>query len=217
MRSLEFRHPGERLSMLCLGAHSDDIEIGVGGTVLQWLSEDAALDVVWCVLSAVGPRKSEASASAADFLSGAQRSRVELHAFRDGNFPAQSAELKTYFDEMKTRIDPDIIFTHRHDDAHQDHRETCRHTWNTFRDHMIFEYEVPKWDGDVGRPNLYVPLQEGVMARKVELLNQHFVTQRGRHWFDEDTFRGLARLRGMECRAKDRYAEGLFAHKLLLR
>jgi LmbE family N-acetylglucosaminyl deacetylase len=217
MRSLEFRRPGERLSVLCLGAHSDDIEIGIGGTVLQWLSEGAELDVVWCVLSAVGPRKSEASASAADFLSGAERSRVELHAFRDGYFPAQSAELKTYFEEMKTRINPDVIFTHRHDDAHQDHREICRHTWNTFRDHMIFEYEVPKWDGDVGRPNLYVPLQEGVMARKVELLNQHFLTQRGRHWFDEETFRGLARLRGMECRAKDRYAEGLFAHKLMLR
>jgi LmbE family N-acetylglucosaminyl deacetylase len=217
MRSLEIRRPSEPLSVLCLGAHSDDIEIGIGGTVLQWLSEGAELNVAWCVLSAVGPRKSEARASAADFLSGAERSRVELHAFRDGYFPAQSAELKAYFEEMKTRIEPDVIFTHRHDDAHQDHRETCRHTWNTFRDHMIFEYEVPKWDGDVGRPNLYVPLQERVMARKIELLNQHFVTQRGKHWFDEETFRGLARLRGMECRAKDRYAEGLFAHKLLLR
>jgi len=217
MRSLGIWRPNERLSVLCLGAHADDIEIGVGGTMLQWLSEGAELDVVWCVLSAVGPRKSEATASATSFLSDVQRCRVELHDFRDGYFPAQSAELKTYFEDMKTRVEPDVIFTHWRDDAHQDHREICRHTWNTFRDHMILEYEVPKWDGDIGRPNMYVPLQERVMARKVELLIRHFVTQRGKHWFDAETFRGLARLRGMECRAKERYAEGLFAHKLLLR
>jgi len=214
---LEVWHPSERLSILCLGAHSDDIEIGIGGTILQWLNEGAKLDVMWCVMSAVGPRKSEARASAADFLSGVERSQVELHDFLDGNFPSQAAELKTYFEGMKTRVEPDIIFTHRRDDAHQDHRETCRHTWNTFRDHMILEYEVPKWDGDIGRPNLYVSLHESVMARKVELLNRHFATQRGKHWFDEETFLGLGRLRGMECRAKDRYAEGLFAHKLMLR
>jgi LmbE family N-acetylglucosaminyl deacetylase len=217
MRSLGIWRPNERLSVLCLGAHSDDIEIGVGGTMLQWLSEGAELDVVWCVLSAVGLRKSEARASATSFLSDVQHCRVELHDFRDGYFPAQSAELKTYFEDMKTRVKPDVIFTHRRDDAHQDHREVCCHTWNTFRDHMILEYEVPKWDGDIGRPNVYVPLHESVMAQKVELLIRHFVTQRGKHWFDAETFRGLARLRGMECRAKERYAEGLFAHKLLLR
>jgi LmbE family N-acetylglucosaminyl deacetylase len=213
---MDLWHPSQRLSILCLGAHSDDIEIGIGGTILQWLNEGAKLDVMWCVLSAVGPRKSEARASAADFLSGVERTQVELHDFLDGYFPSQAAELKTYFEGMKARVEPDIVFTHRRDDAHQDHREISRHTWNTFRDHMILEYEVPKWDGDIGRPNLYVSLRESVMARKVELLNRHFVSQRGKHWFDEETFRGLARLRGMECRAKDRYAEGLFAHKLML-
>ena len=176
MRSLGICGTSERLSVLCLGAHADDIEIGVGGTVLQWLSEGAELDIVWCVLSAVGPRRSEAMSSAADFLSGVKAKRVELHEFRDGFFPAQWTELKTCFEDIKNRVEPDVIFTHRRDDGHQDHRETSRHTWNTFRNHIILEYEVPKWDGDVGRPNVYVPLHRSVMARKVELLSRHFVS-----------------------------------------
>jgi LmbE family N-acetylglucosaminyl deacetylase len=126
MRSLEICRPSKRLSVLCLGAHSDDIEIGIGGTLLQWLSEGAELDVVWCVLSAAGSRKSEARASAADFLAGAKRSLIESHAFRDGYFPSQSADMKTYFEEMKTRVEPNVIFTHWRDDAHQDHRETAK-------------------------------------------------------------------------------------------
>jgi LmbE family N-acetylglucosaminyl deacetylase len=216
MRALRLAEPGQRLSVLCLGAHSDDIEIGVGGSLLQWLKDGVDLDVVWCVLSAVGPRRVEATASAADFLAGVQRHRIETHDFRDGFFPAQSAEIKNWFEQLKDQVRPDVIFTHRRDDGHQDHRETSRLTWNTFRDHMILEYEIPKWDGDLGRPNLYVALDEATMARKIELLMRHFASQRSKDWFDEETFRGLARLRGIECRAPERYAEGFFANKLTL-
>jgi LmbE family N-acetylglucosaminyl deacetylase len=216
MKGLRLAEPGQRLSVLCLGAHSDDIEIGAGGTLLQWQDDGVKLDVLWCVLCANGPREREARASAADFLAHAERPRVEAHHFRDGFFPVESPDIKTWFEGLKTRIEPDVILTHRGDDAHQDHREVSRLTWNTFRDHLILEYEIPKWDGDLGRPNLYVPVGASAMARKVELLMLHFGTQRSKHWFDEETFRGLARLRAMECRAPDRYAEAFYARKVSL-
>jgi LmbE family N-acetylglucosaminyl deacetylase len=216
MKGLRLAEPGKRLTVLCLGAHSDDIEIGAGGTVLQWMSAGAKLDVTWCVLSGTGPREAEARGSAIDFLAGADRAGIEVHQFRDGFFPAESAEIKAWFEGLKGRIDPDVILTHHGDDAHQDHREVNRLTWNTFRDHTILEYEIPKWDGDLGRPNVYVPLDEVAMTRKIELLIRHFGTQRSKHWFDAETFRGLARLRAMECRAPGRYAEAFHARKLAL-
>jgi len=216
MLSLSLPAAASRLSVLCLGAHSDDIEIGVGGALLSLMAQGRDLDVHWCVLSAAGPREAEARNSAADFLAGATTHRVETLTFRDGFFPEQGEAIKSWFEDLKSRLDPDLIFTHRRDDAHQDHREVCRLTWNTFRDHFILEYEIPKWDGDLGQPNLYVPLSEGVLQRKIELLDKHFATQRSKQWFDADTFRGLARLRGMECRAPDRFAEGFFARKITL-
>jgi len=205
-----------RLSVLCLGAHSDDIEIGAGGTLLSWIAQGLQLDVHWCVLSAAADREDEARKSAEDFLGGAASARVDVLRFRDGFFPSQIAEIKPWFETLKAGPGPDVILTHRRDDAHQDHRAVCQHTWNTFRDHLILEYEIPKWDGDLGQPNLYVPISSAAMARKVALIEKHFATQRGKHWFDEETFRGLARLRGMECRAPDRYAEAFFARKLRL-
>jgi LmbE family N-acetylglucosaminyl deacetylase len=216
MKGLRLAEPGQRLSVLCLGAHSDDIEIGAGATILQWQMAGVVLDVHWCVLSATGPREAEARASAADFLKGLQKVRVEAHRFRDSFFPAQSGDIKSWFEDVKGRVQPDVIFTHRGDDAHQDHREVSRLTWNTFRDHLILEYEIPKWDGDLGRPNIYMPISEAAMARKVELLMRHFGTQRSKDWFDEETFRGLARLRAVECRAPDRYAEAFYARKVTL-
>ena len=188
MKGLRLVAPGERFRVLCLGAHSDDIEIGAGGAILQWKRDGAKLDVTWCVLSADGPREAEARASAADFLEGADKARVEVHRFRDGFFPAESAEIKAWFEGLKSRVQPDLILTHRHDDAHQDHREISRLTWNTFRDHTILEYEVPKWDGDLTPPNVFVPLSSSVMERKVALLMHHFGTQRSKHWFDAETF-----------------------------
>jgi LmbE family N-acetylglucosaminyl deacetylase len=216
MTLLKLPGAGDRLAVLCLGAHSDDIEIGAGGTLLQWMSAGAKLEVVWCVLSAGDEREREARRSAAAFLAGSARASVEVMHFRDGFFPAESEAIKKWFEALKVRIQPDLILTHRRDDAHQDHREVCRHTWSTFRNHLVLEYEVPKWDGDFGQPNLYVPLAAHTFARKIDLLLEHFGTQRSKDWFDRDTFSGLARLRGMECRAPERYAEAFFANKLVL-
>lgn len=205
-----------RLSVLCLGAHSDDIEIGAGATLLTWLAQGRDLVVHWCVLSAMQQRKDEARHSAEAFLAGAKSLHIETAEFKDGHFPAQTLEIKSWFETAKARLSPDLILTHRRDDAHQDHREVCRHTWNTFRDHMILEYEIPKWDGDLGQPNVYVPVSSRVLDRKIALLDAHFGSQRSKDWFDGETFRGLARLRGMECRAAERYAEAFVARKAVL-
>jgi LmbE family N-acetylglucosaminyl deacetylase len=216
MKELRLTRAGERVSVLCLGAHSDDIEIGAGGTLLQWIAQGMELDVSWCVLGAVGEREHEACASASDFLQGAAKANVELQQFRNSFFPEQSMQIKEWFDGLKLRVRPDVILTHRRQDSHQDHREIARHTWATFRNHLILEYEIPKWDGDMGQPNVYIPLPSGILHRKVELLMRHFVSQRSRQWYDEETFRGLARLRGVECCAPDRYAEAFFGSKVLL-
>jgi LmbE family N-acetylglucosaminyl deacetylase len=216
MRALQIAGSGQRLSVLCLGAHADDIEIGAGATILGWIAAGVELDIHWCVLSAAGPRAVEAEASAKAFTAGAERVRIELHAFRDGFFPHDGGELKAWMEGLKGRVRPDLILTHRRDDAHQDHREVCRLTWNTFRDHLILEFEIPKWDGDLAQPNLYVPADPATLERKAELLMAHFATQRAKDWFAPETFHGLARLRGMECRAPGGYAEGFFLRKARL-
>jgi LmbE family N-acetylglucosaminyl deacetylase len=213
MLSLDLAKPGKALSVLCIGAHSDDVEIGAGGTILTWLASGAEVSVDWCVLSAVGEREEEARASASDFLKGAARVNMHLGAFRDGYLPAERDRVKDWVEALKP-IKPDVILTHTRADAHQDHRLVCELVWNAFRDNLVLEYEIPKWDGDLGQPNLYVPLSDEILRRKIELLHRHFGSQRSKAWFDEETFRGLARLRGMECRA--RYAEAFFARKLVL-
>jgi LmbE family N-acetylglucosaminyl deacetylase len=167
------------------------------------------------VLSATGPRAAEAEASAAAFLNGAASVRIDIAEFNDGFFPYQGSDIKRWMEDLKLRVRPDVIFTHRRDDAHQDHREISNLTWNSFRDHLILEYEIPKWDGDLGRPNMYCPLTQSIFDRKVELLIAAFATQRSKDWFDVDVFRGLARLRGMECRAPEGLAEAVVARKVL--
>lgn len=216
MRPLDLVRPGGTVSILCLGAHSDDIEIGVGGAILDWIAKGVKLRVVWCVLSAGGERGVEAEASAAGFLEGAAEARIERAQFRDGYFPYQGEEIKDWLEELRKTVDPDLIFTHRRDDAHQDHREVCRLTWNLFRDHLILEYEIPKWDGDLGRPNLYIPMSAEMLDRKITLLLKYFGSQRSKDWFDAETFRGLARLRGMECRAPEGYAEAFVSRKAVV-
>jgi LmbE family N-acetylglucosaminyl deacetylase len=216
MKALQIAGRGERLSVLCLGAHSDDIEIGAGGTLLSWLDQGVRLDVHWCVLSGVEQRGTEARASANDFLAGAAASTIEIMEFRDGFFPEQGEQIKLWFEQLKSRLNPDVILTHRRDDGHQDHRQVNRLVWNTFRDHLVLEYEIPKWDGDMARPNVYMPVSASIMKRKIDLLMSHFGSQRSKQWFDPETFLGLARLRGMECRASERYAEAFVARKLAL-
>jgi LmbE family N-acetylglucosaminyl deacetylase len=212
MLSFDLARPGRKLSVLAIGAHSDDIEIGAGGAILSWIEAGGEVSVDWCVLSAPGARGDEARASAADFLKGAS-AQIRLAEFRDGYFPTERAAVKDWIEGLK-HLRPDVILTHAREDAHQDHRLVCELTWNAFRDQLILEYEIPKWDGDLGQPNLYVGLSEEILDRKVELLHRHFGSQRSKAWFDEETFRGLARLRGMECRR--RYAEAFFARKVLL-
>lgn len=217
MRGLDLARPGEPLSVLCLGAHSDDIEIGAGGTLLSWIATGVRLDVRWCVLSAAGSRREEAQTSAEAFLAGATGRVVEMGDFRDGFFPFQGDLIKDWMERLKASVQPDVILTHSKGDAHQDHRMVHQLTWNHFRDHLILEYEIPKWDGDLGRPNLYVDLDEAVLSRKIDLLHAHMRTQRTKDWFDGETFRGIARLRGMECRSHSGYAEAFVARKLRLR
>ena len=204
------------LQLLCLGAHSDDIEIGCGGTLLSLIESGTPLHVEWCVLSGNEERRAEAEASARDFLRGAGSFNIHLASFEDSYFPAQSREIKQWLIEQRGRGAPDMVLTHRHGDAHQDHRTVNELTWNLFRDQVILEYEIPKWDGDLGQPNAYSALPAAIMDRKIELLMKHFGTQRSKDWFDAETFRGLARLRGMECRAPETYAEAFHARKLRL-
>lgn len=216
MKPLGLARPGERLSLLCLGAHSDDIEIGAGGTIMSLIAAGVRLTVRWCVLSGAGPRTAEAEASAAAFLEGAEEQQIEVAAFEDSYFPSQSKSIKHWLMDLRDRCTPDVILTHRAEDRHQDHREVNELTWNVFRDHLVLEYEIPKWDGDLGQPNAYVALSEDIARRKASLLLAHFGTQRSKDWFDPETFLGLARLRGLECRAPERYAEAFFVRKARL-
>jgi LmbE family N-acetylglucosaminyl deacetylase len=203
------------LSILCIGAHSDDIEIGCGATVLRLLSERAGCSVRWVVLSATAGREREARASAADFLASAAEATVSVTAFRESYFP-YLPEIKDYFEELKRTTSPDVVFCHHRQDLHQDHRVVAELTWNTFRSHLIAEYEIPKYEGDLGTPNLYVPIPRPLAERKVELLLRHFVSQSTRSWFRAETFRGLMAIRGVECNAPDGHAEAFTARKIVL-
>lgn len=212
---LAFAQDDRALKVLCLGAHSDDLEIGCAGTLLYWLRE-RPLEVTWVVLSAAGPRALEARRSAAAMLGRKTQKNVLVADFRDGYFPAQFAELKAYFEKLKNSVQPDVILTHSQYDRHQDHRLCGELTWQTWRDHLILEYEIPKYEGDLAQPNLYVDLPPAVAKRKVAHLLRHFGSQRSRAWFSERTFMGLMQLRAMECRATGGYAEAFFARKLAL-
>jgi LmbE family N-acetylglucosaminyl deacetylase len=202
--------------VLAIGCHADDIEIGCGGTLLALIEANPELEVDWVVLASPGDRAEEARVSAASFLAGAADPRVEIHGFRDGFLPYVGGDVKDVFEELKTRVDPQVVFTHVGYDYHQDHRLAAELTWNTFRHHLILEYEIPKVDGDLGRPNVFFPLSPAVVERKLELLERHFPSQAGKHWFDRETFLGLMRLRGMEAVAADRYAEGFTVRKAVL-
>jgi LmbE family N-acetylglucosaminyl deacetylase len=199
-----------RLRVLAIGSHADDIEIGCGGTLLRLAEELEALELHWVVLSAEGERTDEARTSAAAF--GAE---ADVLGFRDAFF-RYGAEVKEFFEELKGRFDPDMVLTHHDADRHQDHRLVAELTWNTFRDHLILEYEIPKYDGDLGSPNVFFHLTEEVARRKVELLLDAFPSQREKRWFTEDLFLGLMRVRGMESNSPSGYAEGFYARKVSL-
>jgi LmbE family N-acetylglucosaminyl deacetylase len=202
--------------VLALGCHADDVEIGCGATLLALTRARPQAHVTLVVLSAEGRRADEARASAASFLASAASSEVIVHEFRDGFFPYVGDEVKEVFEGLKERLDPDVVFTHTRDDLHQDHRLVCELTWNTFRDHLILEYEIPKYDGDLGSPNVFVPVPVEAARDKARLTVEAFASQRPKDWFDEELFLGLMRVRGMEARSPSGYAEAFTCRKLSL-
>ncbi len=204
------------LSVLCLGAHSDDIEIGCGGTILKLLQTYGNCTVTWVVFCADAVRKREAVSSSKRFLHGSKASTVITKSFKGSFFPYRGEQIKAFFEQLKARVEPDLIFSHYQKDLHQDHRFISELTWNTFRNHLILEYEIPKYDGDLGQPNVYVPLSHEVCDAKIRYLMEEFSTQRSRQWFTEDTFYSMLRLRGIEAPATTKYAEAFYGRKIVV-
>lgn len=217
MLKLSLGNAGTRpKKILCLGAHSDDIEIGCGGTLLRLLEDDPDLEVLWVVFSANAERKREALKSARLFLANAKSKEIVIKSFRDGFFPSQLTQIKMFFERLQKDNSPDVIFTHFRKDLHQDHRVISNLTWNTFRRHLILEFEIPKYDGDLGVPNTFVELSEPVCRQKIGNLLTAFPSQRKKSWFTEETFRSILRLRGIESGTSQTYAEGFYCRKALL-
>ena len=213
MRSLSL--PEGPLEVLALGAHADDIEIGCGATLLR-LAAERELHVHWVVFCATPERAVEARACAADFLRGAASSRVLVRSHRDGFLPWAGASVKEEFELLKKETSPDLVLTHYREDRHQDHRTVSELTWNTFRNHLILEYEIPKYDGDFGSPNVFSPVPVDVLKQKIDLLLRHYRTQAEKQWFGAELFRSVARIRGMECVGPDGFAEGFYCRKVVL-
>ncbi len=202
-------------TILVIGSHPDDIEIGCGGTLLRLLSENQ-LHVHWAVLSGSGERRDEARTGAEYFLRQAVSSKLEIENFPDAFFPGSYSAIKEFFVKLRESVSPDLIFTHRREDFHQDHRLVGELTWNTFRDHLIFEYEIPKCEGDLGRPNVYVALEESYCAEKVDAILQSFPSQHDRQWFGADTLWAMLRIRGVEADRAAQFAEAFYCRKLVV-
>ena len=202
--------------ILCLGSHCDDIEIGCGGTILKLLESYKNSTFYWIVLSANQPRIYEASKSADTFLKHAKAKNIIFKNFRDGFFPSSSMEIKEYFEQLKGDFAPDLILTHYRNDLHQDHRLISELTWNTFRNHLILEYEIPKYDGDLGSPNFFVHLDEPICRRKIQYILDSFESQKQKQWFEEETFFAMLRIRGVESNSPSKYAEAFYCRKTVL-
>ena len=212
--------PGLQLSniqtVLCLGAHSDDLEIGCGGAILDLIASQPNVRVHWCVFSADRQRDAEARTSAARFLEGAAEHRVEIFPFRDSFFPNQWGEIKETLTDLSQRVQPDLIFSHRLEDRHQDHRLIAELTWCAFRNHLILEYEIPKYEGDLGQPNLYWTISRAIANKKIAHLLETFGTQAAKPWFDAELFQSMLRLRGSECHSPSKLAEGFYCRKAVI-
>ena len=203
------------LRILCLGSHADDIEIGCGGTILRLAEQYPKSEFHWVVFSGGEVRQTEAQRAAELFGQSGLRGPT-LNTFPDGFMPFVATEIKQFFETLKATVSPDLIFTHNRKDAHQDHRLLAELTWNTFRNHLILEYEIPKYDGDLGQPSVFVPLEADLCRKKVDYIVDTFKSQHGKRWFEESTFLSLMRLRGMECNAASGYAEAFYCRKLVL-
>jgi LmbE family N-acetylglucosaminyl deacetylase len=207
---------GQLRTVLCLGAHADDLEIGCGGTLLRLLQSEPGITVHWVVFSAERDRRHEAIGSAEAMLACAASRDITICEFEDRYFPAQTMAIKQVFDGLGRSLSPDLIFTHYREDLHQDHRTLAELTWNTFRNHHILEYEIPKYEGDLGRPNVFVELSQPLCRAKIDHVLRAFPSQAGKYWFSDETFWAMLRLRGIECRSASGYAEAFHGRKLLL-
>ena len=207
---------GRAPRFLFLGAHCDDIEIGCGGTVMELLHTYPKAHIDWVVLSSEGPRAQEAQRAAKLLLRTAKSVTLHIKDFRGAYFPSEAPAIKDFFETLKKSTAPDVIFTHQGTDLHQDHRIVAELTWNTFRNHFILEYEIPKYDGGLGSPSVFVPVSTATVRKKVDLLMKVFATQLSKSWFTPETFQGLMRLRGIECNAPSGYAEAFYSRKLVL-
>lgn len=214
MRGLRLFGDDAPSSVLAIGAHADDIEIGAGGLLVELAAAQPRLEVTWVVLSGDDERTAEAHASAGALLGPDVRLAVETYAYRERYFP-HLPELKERFDDLSGRVDPDLVIAPRLEDRHQDHRTVAELVWQAFRDHLVLEYEIVKFEGDLGHPNLYVPLTESAAERKIEHILAAYPSQAGRAWFNDGTFRSILRLRGVECNAPSGYAEAFSARKLV--
>ena len=216
MIGVKFSGQSQRLKILCLGAHADDIEIGCGGTILRIIEETQNAHFYWAVFSGNAERLKEAQESANTFLENAGSKKIVVHQFKESYFPFIAASIKDCFEKLKQDFSPDIVFTHCRTDAHQDHALISSLTWNTFRDHFILEYEIPKFDGDLSTPNLYVHLNESQVTKKIDLIQRNFATQKEKPWFAEETFRSILRIRGIESNSPTKYAEAFHCRKIVL-
>jgi LmbE family N-acetylglucosaminyl deacetylase len=215
MLSLSFPDRQDGLRVLCLGAHCDDIEIGCGGTIMKLSQEYKVQQLKWLVFTSSVEREAEAMKSAEHLTQRCKEKEIIVKKFKDGFLPYEGPKLKQEFETLKA-FNPDIIFTHYRHDLHQDHRVVCELTWNTFRNNLILEYEIPKYDGDLGNPNYYVTIEETVARKKVQVITDCFQSQAGKQWFDKDTFFSLMRLRGVEAASPTKYAEGFYVRKLVM-
>jgi len=206
---------GARIRLVCIGAHPDDIEIGAGGTVLRLAAENRLLSVRWAVMSGTEPRANEARAAADRFLANVEDRRVSVDGFRDGRFPGAWEAVKDRLEAIAGEGPADLILVHRRDDWHQDHRLLGELAWTVFRDHLLLEYEVPKWDGDLATPNVYFEVPAWAIERKAQLIVESFPSQARHDWFAPETFTSLARIRGIEAHAVDHFAEGFHGRKLV--
>jgi LmbE family N-acetylglucosaminyl deacetylase len=214
MLKLKFLEKSPRLNVLCLGSHPDDIEIGCGGTIVRLVGR-GDVQFYWSVLSGNAKRGKEAWEGANAFLENVKAKKIDIQQFRESYFPFVGAPIKDYFEKLKKEFSPDLVLTHYRNDAHQDHRLISDLTWNTFRDHFILEYEVPKYDGDLGTPNFYVHLDEPTVQMKISLISTIFKTQKEKHWFTEETFRSILRIRGIESNSPSKYAEAFYCRKII--
>jgi LmbE family N-acetylglucosaminyl deacetylase len=215
MLKIKFGLADRKLKILCIGAHSDDIEIGCGGTILRIINEYEDIEMYWIILGSEGKRDTEAKKSANRFLHGVKYKHIFIKHFKNSYFPYYGEKIKDYFEFIKRRISPDIIFTHNRNDLHQDHRLVSELTWNSFRNHFILEYEIIKYDGDIGVPNYYVHLDEILCREKISIIIESFKTQTSKMWFTTDTFMSILRIRGVESAAPEKYAEGFYCRKIV--